>query len=201
MTQYKTWTFVVCCCLLLFLSGCARNYVLKYQDTDLSSSFIEPLPLKIGVYYPDEFRTYSYTFPRNYGHVFHIGESSVALFNKLLNKMFENVVEVEGIKSTGVLQEDLDAIIEFSVRLASFSFGRRPTKDELMISYRSDLYTPSGKLLTSWVTDASGTVLRRGLVWNRARLAMENAFISAEKNFVVNSRIELARHPGLFLRE
>jgi hypothetical protein len=192
---------VICLYLVLFSTGCTQNHVLKHQDIELSSSIIEPLPLKIGVYYPNEFRTYSFTYTYGGDHVFHVGESSVALFNKLLTKMFKTVVEVQGTNGPGFPSNDLDVIVELNVQSAYFSFGFSSSDDKLMLSYRFDLYTPSGELLTSWTTNASGSGPGKGTSWKRARVAMENALISAEKDFVVNCRKELAKHPGLFLKD
>lgn len=201
VTHHATWIFVICLYLLLFLYGCTQNHVLKHQDIELPSSIIEPLPLTIGVYYPDEFRTYSYIYTYGVDHIFHIGESSVALFNKLLNSMFEEVVEVQRTDSQGLPYKGLDAIIELDVQSANFAFSFSSSDDIFMISYRYILYDPSGKLLTSWVGNATGKVLGKGLASNRARAAMENALISVEKDFVIKCRMELAKYPGLFLIE
>lgn len=201
VAQHTMWIHVVIIYLLFFLSGCTQNYVVKSQDTDLSHSIIEPLPLKIGVYYPKEFRTYSYTYTYGGDHVFHLGESSVILFNKLLSEMFENVVEVEGTNDSGQPYKDLDAIIEFNMWSAHFSFGSSSRFDELKLSYRTDFYTPSGKLLTSWDTDATGSGPGKGWAWDRARTAMENALNIAAKDFILNCRIELAKYPSLFFKD
>jgi hypothetical protein len=202
VTLHTTWIHVTFIYLLFFLSGCTQNYAVKSLDADLTSSIIEPLPLKIGVYYPNELRAYSYTYTYGGDHVFHLGESSVILFNKLLSEMFKNVVEVEGTNGSGQPDKDLDAIIEFNIWYAHFSFASSSVFDELTFSYRTDLYTPSGKLLTSWDTDASGLGPGKGLVLRHgARTAMENALNNAAKDFVVSCRMELAKYPSLFLKD
>jgi len=105
---------------LVFLSSGCKVYPNPKID---SSPTVKPIPLHVGLYFSPEFRSYEYRY-EGYKisgepgdkESFAIGEASVDLFNRLLQGMFKNTVEVQqrpplsssGMKLAGVIEPNIE---------------------------------------------------------------------------------------------
>lgn len=127
----------------------------------------EPLPLRIGVHYPHDLRTFSYQQkePRVLMTSFTLGEPSVRLLHEALALLFLEVVELSTAAPSG-LRDDLAGVIEPRIAAASYSFtaqgpgtvcvGERCTITGANISYGFTLHSRHGVPLASWVVSGTG---------------------------------------------
>lgn len=120
----------------------------------------ERIALRIGVYYPPEFRSFTYRH-----HVtdtaWKLGEPSVRLFGEALALLFTDVVESVRPGSTQDLRADVAGVIEPTIVSAGYLFpsveaARRDGKIcfPLHVTYHFTLYSPHGEAVAEW--DVSG---------------------------------------------
>jgi hypothetical protein len=123
----------------------------------------EPVPLRIGVYYSPEFR--SFTYRHHFSDTAWIlGEPSVKLIREALALLFIEVVEVPRPSSGTDLRGDLAGVIEPRIASAEAVYLSEEhlkagvaVQPVHIITYGFTLYSPSGKPVTSWDVTGRGT--------------------------------------------
>lgn len=146
--------------LVIFLLGsCAASTI------NISGTFPAPLtrqlPLKVGVYYDEDFTNYSYIeINDNTGedqYIINSGASQVALFDTLLPAVFEDVVYLDSLDSAAE-HPDLDAV--FVPAIEEFQVGlpqkTRLNVYEIWVKYNMKLADTNGDYIADWVMTAYG---------------------------------------------
>lgn len=142
--------------LLLLLSGCAARTITL--NASYPTPLVVPLPLTIGVYYPEELREFRYTeIDDNSGkdqYIINAGPSQVALFNTVLPVMFQKVVQLD----SPTARDGVDAV--FIPRVDEFQLGlpekTRLSVYEVWMRYNMRLTRPNGDYIADWNMTAYG---------------------------------------------
>ncbi len=147
----------------------------------------EQVPLRIGVYYSSEFR--SYTYRHHFSDTAWIlGKPSVQLLHEALTLLFFEVVEVPRPGSGSSFREDLAGVIVPRIVSASaeyvafdYSIKRDEAVQPIRLTYEFTLSQPSGEPVASWEVTGRGAespgnpvAAVRALKWN-FELAMREA--------------------------
>ena len=95
------------------LAGCAGGDVNISETGFLPKPIIEPLPLKIGVFYTDEFQHFGIT-RETLGPTYKIqfGRANLKLFDFILSNAFKEVTVVNDLRKETRRIQNLDAIFE-----------------------------------------------------------------------------------------
>jgi hypothetical protein len=129
----------------------------------------EPVPLRIGVYYSPEFRSFTYQH-HPAATTWILGEPSVRLLHEALTLLFIEVVEVPRPGSGPSLRGDLAGIIKPRIASAAAVYGH----DYVMVmaeidvsahvTYGFTVYSPSGEHVASWDVTGQGKVSSGNLI-------------------------------------
>lgn len=119
------------------------------------------LPLTAGVRYSEDFRNYSYTeaAPGEHKWVVMMGSANVAMFDTVLESIFQDTVQLDGTELPRALSRRIDVVIQPEVESYEFATPADWSTDNftVWITYRINVLTPQGNLITSWPVRAYGT--------------------------------------------
>jgi hypothetical protein len=141
----------------VLLAGCSTTAT---APDFFPAPVMTPLPITAGVRYTDEFRDYSYTeaFPGEHKWVVIMGSANVAMFNSILDSVFQKTVPLDGTEAPRALSRRVDVIIQPEVESYEFAapadWGTHSFT--VWITYRINVLTPQGDLITSWPVRAYG---------------------------------------------
>ncbi len=144
--QTRLFKLVAFVCIL---SGCAAAVPLEPKVNRLPT--VAQIPLTVGVYYDQAFRTYEHYFRIcDYGFDISLGKSSIVLFDEVFPIMFKRVEVVISRPPLPPGGERVAAIIEpkieeFKLVHPSVLVGTHNVE----ITYRFTLYTPEGDQIVS----------------------------------------------------
>ena len=142
--------FAIVVAIVLPVAACGGKQTI---EQDLPVPVVDPAPVAIGVYYPDSLRNHACTGGKGYiayDWTFELGPPSIAMYDKLLDAMFERTRTVDARPGAGQAQGDEDVI---EIRMTEFSgcdaswpvFGA-----SVSIGYEVILWSPEGKEMTRW---------------------------------------------------
>lgn len=154
---------LLCTCILL--GACSSNVVVR-PPADFPQPLVEPLPLRLGVHYSDEFRNYSYQRPgrqtnekrnRQSKLTIDIGEAQTRLMETVFNGLFASVKPVD-VESLGQPSDDFDIMLVPEVVDFQFSTPRitKVNVYEIWIKYRFTFQAADGEEIASWVLPVYG---------------------------------------------
>lgn len=163
----------------LMAGGCSSSSLL---DEPFPSPVLDPLPLTIGVFYSDDFRSFSYTeeIARKGDIKIVAGPANVRLFNRMLPGMFTGVVHLLEPRDTG---EGVDAIFIPSIEDFQIALPHQTHNDfsEVWIKYQLQLLAPDGETIAAWPLVAYGKSPKgmleseKDALWEAARVALRDA--------------------------
>ena len=150
---------------LVALAGCGP--VRLIANTNIPAPLVVKIPIAVALFIPKEFSTYVHNEERwsTDWHV-ELGKAQSEGITRLMNAMFERVVQVE---SVGAGQEHasggIRAILEPSIEEFAFVTPRDAGSPFFAVSikYRVNIYLPDGKLADSWGFTGYGTAPAEGL--------------------------------------
>jgi len=127
---------------------------------------LKPLPLKIGVYYNDDFRNYESMFnplpefPESESRWnIRLGKANIALFDYILPHVFEEVTPVQHLSEANEDMGNFDIILEPSITSYSCNLdlitGWEP-KCQVYITYAITFYSLNSMQLGTWSINAEG---------------------------------------------
>lgn len=129
------------------LTACSSSLNLKVES-EIPVPLVNQLPLNMGVYYDEQFRTYTYTEDSAERPNWSIdsGASQVAMFDQVLPSMFKNVVQITGPLNPGN-NYNVDGILAPSIEEMQFSLPSETKMDlyEVWIKYKIGLYDDKGQ--------------------------------------------------------
>ncbi len=136
--------------LLLTVSACSRSLIFDVE-TEIPLPLTEQIPATLGIYYPEDFRTYSYqeNSDDRPNWAIGIGASQTALFDWLLSHMFKTTVQIQEFDQP---DSGIDGII--SPELVKFQFAMPDETKidvyEAWVKYQMKLFDRNGALLADW---------------------------------------------------
>lgn len=148
----RDWRVVACLGgLCAFLSGCSNSL-----DLEVAASIPEPvvtqIPLQVGVYYDEDFRTRIYTENSADREDWRIDTRAarLSLFERVLPRMFESVEEISGPKAPP--DSELDAVLHPKLKALQVALPEETHMNfyEAWINYDIRLLEPDGALIYSW---------------------------------------------------
>jgi hypothetical protein len=191
--------YMACAAMVLFLSACGANKVIVKGE--FPKPVLTPLPLNIGVWYPDGFRNHEFTdmakSPRDSSWVVKTGEAQTAMWNVVLTGMFESVVEMKSAPGVGAMNQAVDAVLIPEIEELQYAI---PTQThvkvyEIWMRYRFKLVDLDGELIAEWMMTAYGKTPTAFLRSNTAAVNM--AAVMALRDAGANFVLSFSRTPEL----
>jgi hypothetical protein len=148
---------VVVSILIVFGSACTLTHNIRLDPNLGSLPAVEKEPVTLGVYYSEEFRKYVHQQALGSDwQVVHLGEASVALFDRILESACEQVIPVSQLPD-GEPVAGVAAILEPRIEAFQVAYwGQQNTEDFPRITFRIILYTPEGLPTLSQVIQGRG---------------------------------------------
>lgn len=139
------------------VGGCASAVDIK---ANFPPPLIEPLPVRVGLIYDEQFVRYEYfeDIPRQSSWTIFLGDANHLLLDGIFQSMFLEAYPVESVPLStadlfqldGVLQPELEKF-EFEVPI-----GGDNKFVEVWMQYRLKLFEPDGDLVTDWPVSGYG---------------------------------------------
>jgi hypothetical protein len=175
--------FVACVALAASLAGCGGVHV-KPED-HVPPPLVDELPLRAGVYYSPEFKTYVHREERwNTKWEVQLGGAHVTKLDRLLHAMFPKLTDVTDLAKPP--QPPLDLILEPRFEEYSFVTPRDAGAEyyAVTIKYRMNLYDGQARLIDSLVYTGYGNTGGSGLTSEKPLvIATERAMRDAGAKF------------------
>jgi hypothetical protein len=135
--------------------GCTNTF--NINNTEIGNypqPLIEPLPINVGVYYGNDFRTYK-TIQENYFadgwariSKIQLGGANIALFDYILSHIFNNVTSIQHFPIEPENSKNIDLILEPTI--IDYIYGESESADYVTIKYRINFYSPDGLQISTW---------------------------------------------------
>jgi len=144
----------------LILSCSRHNYTVP-EGEHYPKPLLKPLPLKIGVYYNDDFRKYESTYyvSEYASHNIRLGKANIALFDYILPHVFEEVTPVQHLSEANEDMGNFDIILEPSITSYSCNLDHIrgwEVKCQVDITYAITFYSLNSMQLGTWSINAEG---------------------------------------------
>lgn len=142
---------------LVFLSGLlglgACTHVVPVTGS-VPTPVVRSLPLAVGIYMDQEFRSFSHREERGAREEWVIGSGSLneEMFTSLFDSMFARTVEVDAPPDAGGAGNDLDAVLQIKVTEFGFLTPRETGQRFFAVSFKYQLliWEPDGRLIADW---------------------------------------------------
>lgn len=181
--------------LLLSLGGCGMS--VSVEGT-LPEPVVTPLPLKMGIYFPEEFKTFVHEEKVREGGKYRIelGNQNYSFFARLFKAMFRETKEVPAPPLSGAMREGLDGVIVPTIEKYGFLSPQISGLKfySASIQYRLSIYDPDGVPIASWNVVGYGKSLAEGL---RAKTALGDATMLAIRDGGARIALETGRQPAV----
>lgn len=153
----RSYRLVFLITIAFLLPGCEQSLTMETK-TDVPIPLMTKLPLKMGVYYDDKFRNYTYeeNSEDRPNWAIKSGNSQVELFDQVLPSMFQDVSHVDSI--SGGSDSTIDGIVAPEVEEMQFSLPNETKSDlyEVWIKYKVKLLNPNGDVVADWPVTGYG---------------------------------------------
>lgn len=150
---------------LVVLAGCGP--VRLIANTNIPTPLVVKMPIAVALFIPKEFSTYVHNEERwSTDWRVDLGKAQSDGITRLMNAMFERVVEVESVSAGQAhASNGVRAILEPSIEEFAFVTPRDAGSPFFAVSikYRVNIYLPDGKLADSWGFTGYGTAPAAGL--------------------------------------
>ncbi len=157
----QTYRLIVTCIFVACLAACGATQVVVSPILEFPTPLVEPIPVHMGVYYPENFRNFVYDESKDVQGAddtsIDLGSAQVSLFERILPSVFTQVQVLERGEPAS-LRAGLDAIlvprvadVEYSVPLTS-----KAKIYEVWIKYQFDLLAPDGSTIAIWTMPVYG---------------------------------------------
>jgi len=142
---------------VVLLSACGGASVVV--DSSFPEPLVSALPIKMGVYFSDEFRGFTHEEEAEGQGKYSIstGTSQVALFNQIFNSYFRDTVQLKSIDEAVELAS-IDGVIAPEIEELQFAIPSQTKNNifEVWIKYKLTLYQPDGTVIVDWPISAYG---------------------------------------------
>jgi hypothetical protein len=145
---------------LLLLAACAPT---RFEaSSDIPQPLLERIPVVVGMHLPQEFREKVYEEKREQGggeYVIGLGKAQTAGFMRILNAMFERVVEVSSPAAAAATDAAIRGVLEPALDDVAFVTPADSGTSTYAVSLRYSvrLYSPQGELVETWTFTGYGS--------------------------------------------
>ena len=178
---------------LLSVAGCSQSMTV---ETGFPTPVLEPLPLVMGIRYPEELTGFVHQEapPLESEWTIRLGPANELLFGKLFNAMFAETVMLDP-EADVAAHPELDAVIEPTLEEFEFSLPRQSQTDQyaVWLRYNVRVYTPDGELISNWPVTAYGQV---GAKMMAPEKSMQQATVLAMRDAAANIAVGFINAPG-----
>ncbi|MCC5869944.1 MAG: hypothetical protein JJU27_15685 [Gammaproteobacteria bacterium] len=177
-------------------AGCTSTGLVEVE-TSFPAPLVESLPLRAGVFFPEELRgfTHSETIPQHSQWHFELGGASIELFNPVFSALFDQVTLLEQLPA-GEQAAYLDLIV--APQLERFEFDIPRNRDvkfvEVWMQYRLYVYTPDGTPIAEWPVTGYGKSPASG---SMPRNSLHDATVRAMREAGATISIRFASQPDV----
>lgn len=190
--------FLALCALILTVCGCSTNV---HVDSAFPRPLVASLPIDVGVYYDASLRQYAFEQEADADSVawdIEIGTAHVRLFDQLFHPLFENLIQVDSLRS-GSGTRSAKVIIKPSINKYTLQTpGDTATGFyEVEIQYTLAFYSPSGDFINHWTYSGRGKSRSELL---GADKSVQKATVAAMRDAAAWLVIELTKHPDFHTR-
>lgn len=181
---------------VFILTGCGATTV--NVDGYFPKPLVDPIPLKMGVYYSDHFREYSHQIEdKNKGnYLISTGTAQVRLFDTLFSQFFTDIRELS-VLPTAAEPVPVNAVLAPEIEELQFTIPRETRSQvfEVWVKYRMNLYSAQGDPLLNWPVTAYG---KTPMAFMKSREeALEQAAVVALRDAGANFTTSFSRLPKL----
>lgn len=151
-------------CLLLIalaaLAGCGPNTV-KVEGR-FPSPLMDPLPIRLGVWYPEAFRTHEIhdeaKSRSESDWIVNTGDAQVDMWDTVLEGMFINLVHLDSAPVAGEVIPGVDAVLIPNVDELQYAIPQQTNVKvyEIWMRYRFELLDEQGQGIAGWTMPAYG---------------------------------------------
>jgi len=181
----RTWTIAVLLAALSGLSACGDVNV--SASAEFPKPLVEPLPLKLGVYYSDEFAKYQHAEERwGVEWKVELGQFHVTMADRLFAAAFRDTVKLKA--PADGQNSDVRAVVEPRIEQYSFITPRDTGAKyyAVTIKYRLNIFAPDGRLADSLTFTGYGSAVSSGMTSTKPMLlATRKAMRDAAAKFLV----------------
>ena len=202
-TQHRTLTARPARLLLLpllagSLAACGAGSVMV--GGSFPTPNVEPIPLRLAVYYDDALREHIYTEYSESGREelrVASGQSHVRLFNTVLPAMFTQVVQVGSIEEAAGL--DVDAVFVPAIDVFELGLPQKTHLDmfEVRITYNMRLLTPQGGQIADWQHGSAAYGRAPAENFRSTQNSVEQATIAALRDLASTFSLDFSRQPDV----
>jgi hypothetical protein len=142
-----------------WLAGCAGPAdrpdanVIQPAPASLPQPRLSPLPVKVGVFYAPEFAQQPVADRARAGISHRAGAASIALFDRVLEAAFEQVLRLPAWPLPAGAEHPAVAAV-FVPRIAGIATVHTPGSTARLLEYAIEAYSPSGERIDSWTIHA-----------------------------------------------
>ena len=185
--------------LLALLTGCGPTTVMVQGD--FPQPLMEPLPMTVGVWYPEEFANHEFfdeaKSRSESGWVVNTGEAQVAMWDQLLEGMFYELVHMKGKPAPGQMNQVVNAVLIPHVDELQYAIPQHTNIKvyEIWMRYRFELVTTAGESIAEWTMPAYGKTPTAFLRSDEA--AVNLAAVMALRDAGANFATSFARVPAV----
>ena len=131
----------------------ACTHVVPVTGT-IPTPVVQSLPLSVGIYMDEEFRSFSHAEKRGAGEEWIIGSGKLneEMFTRLFNSMFDQTVIMNALPEAGAGTEGLDAVLQIKVTEFGFLTPRETGQRFFAVSFKYllQLQEPDGTQIANW---------------------------------------------------
>jgi hypothetical protein len=179
---------------MITVAGCSQSMTVQ---TGFPTPVLEPLPLVVGIRYPDSLTDFVHQEapPLEAEWTIRLGAANQLLFDKLFGAMFVETVVLDQ-EADVAAHPELDAVIEPTLEEFEFSLPRQSQTDQyaVWLRYNVRVYTPDGELISNWPVTAYGQVGAKKL---GAEKSMQQATVLAMRDAAANIAVGFINAPGI----
>jgi len=154
--------------IIIVIFGCMKPNNIEINEIDTyPQPLIEPLPIKVGVYYGNDFGTFETTqkVETPEGGFFidkiKMGKANIALFDYILPHVFKEVTLVQHFSEDSEDMKNVDLIIKPIIHKYSYNnfYTASPIESSICIIYEISFYSPGGESIRPWLIEGNGSKL------------------------------------------
>lgn len=184
----------ICLVVLTALAGCSQSVAIQ---TKFPVPVVEPLPLIVGIRYPDALTDYVHQEapPSDVEWTIRLGAANESLFDILFGAMFNQTIAL-GQEANTPQRPELDAVIEPTLEEFEFSLPRQSQTDRyaVWLRYNIRVYAPDGELICNWPVTAYG---QAGAKTTAAENPMQQATVLAMRDAAASIALDFVNAPGI----
>ena len=183
---------------LLLITGCASNSINLQVASDIPAPLVQRIPLTMGIYYDENFRNFIFKEDsedrKNW--VIDNRDSRIALFEKILSSMFNQVKPITDPNSTAALSS-VDAVMTPEAVDMQVSLPTETHTDiyEAWIKYTIKLYQPTGNIISVWPVTGYGKASAE-FSGNKQK-GLNTAISQALRDIGAKIALNLPKHPDI----